>query len=228
MTHSKLLPPTRVEFEGKYLLRPVEPGDLLAIERGRAASLPFLHRFMEWSHHPTDRERFLERILVQWGNYFRGDEYEMALFDREGEFLVYTGFYPTVRINPRCYEIGYWTSALHANKGFATLATQMQIALIFEYLKGDRIEITVSIENHASLKVIEKCGFRYEGELRNFYPQGTEEMHNNGYIRERRVSLFSLIPEDRPQLPWYSSIVEKSLVVPLLEQPRPLSSYRSG
>lgn len=222
---AKIIPPAKIEFDERYIIRPVEPTDIPLIEEARNHSIATLRVFMDWSHQPYERERFLERVLTQWGNYFRGDEYEMAMFDKiSGTFLVYTGFYPTVRINPRCYEIGFWTSSTHRGKGYATLATQIQIAMIFEYFKGDRIEITANLENRASLQVIKKCGFRHEGELRNFYPKGSDQMFADGYTRERRVALFSLIPEDCPHLPWYREIVQKITLFPLLDPPSPLGT----
>lgn len=223
MPSSRPTAPEKIEYERTYVLRPVSPGDIPQIESALEASINELRVFMAWAHKPQGRTQFLDRVVTQWWNYFRGDEYEMALFDRKsGEFLVYTGFYPSPRINHNCYEIGFWTSSLHQGKGLATLATQMQIALIFEYFKGDRIEITSSIENQKSLAVIKKCGFVHEADMRNFYPLGTEEMFANGYTRERRAALFSLIPEDRPTLPWYDTIVDQITLYPVLEQPTPL------
>jgi RimJ/RimL family protein N-acetyltransferase len=216
--------PARVEYNQQYVLRPVVPADILQIEKALELSLDDLRPYMEWAHRPQDQTQFFDRVVTQWGNYFRGDEYEMALFDKtSGEFLVYSGFYPTVRINPNCFEIGFWTSSAHTGKGFATLATQMQIALIFEYFNGDRIEITSNIENRASLRIIEKCGFRHEGILRNFYPQGTQEMFDHGYTKERQASLFSLIPEDRSSLAWYPTILEHLTLFPPLAPPLKLS-----
>jgi ribosomal-protein-alanine N-acetyltransferase len=221
---TKIIPPARVEYDERLIIRPVEPKDIPIIEKARNETINDLHVFMDWSHQPLDRQSFLDRILIQWGNYFRGDEFEVAMFDKNsGAFLVYTGFYPSLRINPNAYEIGFWTSAAFRSKGYATLATQIQIVLIFEYFKGDRIEITASVKNQASLRVIQKCGFHYEGELRNFYPQGSDQMFAQGYIRERKAALFSLIPDDRVHLPWYEEIMSKMTLHPLLGPPELLS-----
>ncbi|MCC5832755.1 MAG: GNAT family N-acetyltransferase [Chlamydiales bacterium] len=218
------LPPARIEYKDLYVLRPVEPGDIPQIEEALEASLSDLRRFMSWAHHPLGREGMLERVLNQHALYFKGKEYELALFDKKtGAFLVYTGFYPTNRINPFCMEIGYWVSSLNKGKGLATLATRIQIALLFEYFKSDRVEITCSTENHASLRVIEKCGFHLEGELRNFYPKGNPRMYADGFTKERGGRLFSLVPEERPNLPWYREIVDNVVLFPLLERPQFLS-----
>jgi len=213
-------PPEKIEFNENYVLRPVEPGDVPQIEEALQASLKDLQRFMSWSHYPLGKEKFLERVLEQHACYFKGSEYELALFDKKSkEFLVYTGFYPVNRINPLCLEIGFWTASRHAGKGYATLATQIEIAVLFEYFKSDRIEITCNIENHASCRVIEKCGFQFEGELRNFYPKGTPKMYADGYIQERRAALYAITPEDRTNLAWYQDIVKEVTLFPLLEPP---------
>lgn len=223
--HNRPQAPARVEYNQQYILRPVEPADIPQIEKALHSSLKELRVYMAWAHHLQSRPQFFDRVVTQWWNYFRGDEYEMALFDKtSNEFLVYSGFYPTVRINSNCYEIGFWTSSAHKGKGLATLVTQIQIILIFEYFKGDRIEITSNLKNHASLRIIDKCGFHYEGELRNFYPQGTEQMFKAGYTKERRVSLFSLIPEDRASLQWYPTMLEKLTLFPVLDAPMSISN----
>ena len=220
MSADRPIPPARLEYANRFVMRPVEPADIPKIEEARAASLSELHCYMDWSHQVGGQNSFLQRVLTQWANYFRGEDYEMALFDKQsGDFLVYTGFYPSLRLNPHAFEIGYWTSSKHKGKGYATLATRLQIALIFEYFHGDRIEITCSPQNPASLRVIEKCGFHFEGTLRNFYPSGTEAMYAAGYIRERSVQLFALLPEDRSHLSWYPPLLPQITLYPLLDPP---------
>jgi RimJ/RimL family protein N-acetyltransferase len=222
---SRPFAPKKIEY-GQYVLRPVTPEDVPKIEEARNLSLEDLRVYMDWVHTPYERNRFLERVLLQLSNYYRGEEYEMGFFDISHEnFLVYTGFYPSVRINPHSYEIGFWTATPFKGKGFATLATKLQIALIFEYFKGDRIEITCNVENAASRRVIEKCGFLFEGELRNFYPQGTEEMFAAGYTKERRVAFFALTPRDRSSLPWYEELLKKTRIYTLLEEPASLKDF---
>jgi RimJ/RimL family protein N-acetyltransferase len=217
---SRPVAPAKIVYQDLYELRPVSITDIPQIELALKNSLTELQVYMAWAHATKNQEQFFRRVITQWWNYFTGEEYEMALFDsKTGEFLAYTGFYPSIRINPRSFEIGYWTASAHRGKGYATLATKMQIALIFEHFKGDRIEITCNLENQASMRVIEKCGFQFEGHLRNFYPAGTEKMFGNGYTKERTVSLFSLIPEDRDSLAWYASFLQGLTLYPVLDTP---------
>jgi RimJ/RimL family protein N-acetyltransferase len=117
-----------------------------------------------------------------------------------------TGYDRLHQFNPRATEIGYWTVAGHQGKGLATLVTQMLIITAFEALDSDRITITCNPTNSASQRVIEKCGFRYEGRLRNYYPEPTQEMLQNGYTTERSCFQYALIRKDRPTLLWYASL----------------------
>lgn len=220
---SRPFPPARIEYE-TFELRPIEPFDVPQITEALTNSLSALRQYMAWSHYPLSQQQFLERVLQQRTNYFKGVDYELGMFDKTtGEFLLYTGFYPSNRINPKCMEIGYWASSKHKGKGLTTLAAKIQIVLLFEYFKCDRIEITCHVENGASLRVIEKCGFQHEGELRNFYPQPSLQMVKDGFVEKREAHLFALISEDRPKLAWYPQVCAEITVFPLLGEPIKLS-----
>ena len=68
---SRPFPPCRIEYADRYVLRPVEPSDIPQIEEALQASLPDLRKFMNWAHHPLEREDFLGRILNQHALYFK-------------------------------------------------------------------------------------------------------------------------------------------------------------
>ena len=65
-----------------------------------------------------------------------------------------------------------------------------------------------NIENTASLRVIEKCEFKFEGNMRHACNKPTQEMLVDGYTNERTISYFSLIDEDKKGLSWYSDILK--------------------
>ena len=83
--------------------------------------------------------------------------------------------------------LGYWVSPEVAGKGVMPLA----VALVTDYLMDQvglhRVEINVRPENVASLRVIQKLGFRYEG-LKQRY------IHINGDWRDHYV--FALTHEE--------------------------------
>jgi ribosomal-protein-alanine N-acetyltransferase len=63
----------------------------------------------------------------------------------------------------RFASIGYWVDAQWAGRGIIPTAVALATDYCFRSLKLHRIEISIRPENKASLRVVEKLGFRYEG-----------------------------------------------------------------
>jgi ribosomal-protein-alanine N-acetyltransferase len=86
--------------------------------------------------------------------------------------------------------IGYWVSPEVAGRGVAPTS----VALVTDYLMNQvglhRVEIDVRPENTASLRVIEKLGFRYEGIKQRY-------IHINGDWRDHYI--FALTSEEVPE-----------------------------
>jgi ribosomal-protein-alanine N-acetyltransferase len=86
--------------------------------------------------------------------------------------------------------LGYWVSPEVAGRGVMPTA----VALVTDYLMDQvglhRVEINIRPENLASLRVIQKLGFRYEG-LKQRY------IHINGGWRDHYV--FALTKEELPE-----------------------------
>jgi RimJ/RimL family protein N-acetyltransferase len=60
-------------------------------------------------------------------------------------------------------ELHYWISADEWNKGYCTEASKRTIVHVFEDLNMHRAHVTHRENNTPSQKVIEKCGFIFEG-----------------------------------------------------------------
>jgi [ribosomal protein S5]-alanine N-acetyltransferase len=86
--------------------------------------------------------------------------------------------------------IGYWVSERFAGKGITPTSVALATDVCFTELGLHRMEICIRPENAASLRVVEKLGFRYEG-LRRRY------IHINGDWRDHYA--FALVREDVPQ-----------------------------
>ena len=86
--------------------------------------------------------------------------------------------------------IGYWVSPEVAGRGVAPTS----VALVTDYLMNQvglhRVEIDIRPENSASLRVIEKLGFRYEGIKQRY-------IHINGEWRDHYI--FALTAEEAPE-----------------------------
>jgi ribosomal-protein-alanine N-acetyltransferase len=83
--------------------------------------------------------------------------------------------------------IGYWISPEVAGRGVATTAVALAADYLFTTVNIHRVEIDIRPENLASLRVVEKLGFRYEG-LKQRY------IHINGAWRDHYV--FALTHEE--------------------------------
>lgn len=75
-------------------------------------------------------------------------------------------------------ELGYVIARRHWGHGFATLAVKEALKTGFQDLSIQRIEAFVDPDNLASQKVLEKCGFKREGYLRNY-------IVHKGVLRDR-------------------------------------------
>lgn len=85
--------------------------------------------------------------------------------------------------------IGYWVAADMAGKGIVTTAVALVSDYLFSIIGLHRVEIAIRPENAASLRVVEKLGFRYEGFKQRY-------IHINGDWRDHMI--FALTREEVP------------------------------
>jgi [ribosomal protein S5]-alanine N-acetyltransferase len=87
-------------------------------------------------------------------------------------------------------SIGYWVSEHVAGRGVIPTAVAMAGDYCLTVLGLHRLEINIRPENAASLRVVEKLGFRDEGVRRRY-------LHIQGEWRDHRT--FALTTEDVPE-----------------------------
>lgn len=85
--------------------------------------------------------------------------------------------------------IGYWVAERFAGKSVTPTAVALATDYCFFQLGLHRMEICIRPENEASLRVVEKLGFRYEGLRRNY-------IHINGEWRDHFC--FALVSDELP------------------------------
>jgi RimJ/RimL family protein N-acetyltransferase len=66
-------------------------------------------------------------------------------------------------------EIEYCIGRAYQGKGYATEATKAIIRYGFDKIGFNKVQICVRPSNIKSKRVIEKCGFEYEGTLRDYF-----------------------------------------------------------
>ncbi len=87
-------------------------------------------------------------------------------------------------------HVGYWVDSRIAGRGVMPTAVALAVDHCFRVLGLHRIEVNIRPENSASLRVVEKLGFREEGLRRSF-------LHISGAWRDHRS--FALTVEDVPE-----------------------------
>lgn len=85
--------------------------------------------------------------------------------------------------------LGYWMGERHAGHGIMSAAVPALCRYAFSALELMRIEAACLPENTASIRVLEKSGFRLEGHVRSF-------LAIDGVRRDHR--LFAVLPGDLP------------------------------
>ncbi|GAA5032300.1 GNAT family N-acetyltransferase [Microbacterium fluvii] len=86
--------------------------------------------------------------------------------------------------------IGYWVAERFAGRGITPAAVALATDICFRELNLHRMEICIRPENAASLRVVEKLGFRYEGMRRRY-------IHIDGDWRDHYT--FALVREEVPE-----------------------------
>ncbi len=113
--------------------------------------------------YPYDLElgrQYLARSVKRWENIADADELGFHI-DHEGDLIGGVGF-KKLQETP---EIGYWLGRPYWGKGFMSEALDAAIGWMFENTGHERLACEAMTENQASIKVMEKAGFRPVGEV---------------------------------------------------------------
>lgn len=94
-----------------------------------------------------------------------------AMVHKNNNKLIGTIGYDLLDRKNKRAEIGYDLNQYYWNQGFTTEAISEVIKFGFEQLDINRISAVVFLENKASIKLLEKSGFKKEGILRDYIIQ---------------------------------------------------------
>ncbi len=106
------------------------------------------------------------------GSYAREDYYRWAVIDRNTEECIGQIAYFLVDSKNHFAEIEYCIGSEFQCRGYATEATKAVIAYGFDRINLHKVQICTKTVNKPSKRVIEKCGFTYEGTLRDYFYMG--------------------------------------------------------
>lgn len=173
--------------DGLITLRPYRVSDIDSVYEAVRESIPELSLWMSWCHLDYSIEETKTWIGSQPDKWEKGAEYNFAISCDTGS--LYLGGCGLSVVDRGCgiANVGYWVRASQTNRGIATAATLLLAQFAFSELKLNRVELTIAVDNQASLRVADKAGATREGILRN-------RVIKNGTPSDAVV--FSFIPQD--------------------------------
>ena len=117
----------------------------------------------------TTKEEVKELLDKYIGSYEKEDYYRWAVTEKNsGECIGQTAYF-LVDSKNHFAEIEYCIGADFQCRGYATEATKAVIGYGFDRMNLHKVQICTKTINKPSKRVIEKCGFTYEGTLRDYF-----------------------------------------------------------
>lgn len=112
----------------------------------------------------------VDTLLNKYINsYQNNDYYRWAIIAKENEECIGQIAYFLVDTKNNFAEIEYCIGSAFQCRGFATEATKAVIDYGFSKIKLHKVQICHKSINVPSKRVIEKCGFHYDGTLRDYF-----------------------------------------------------------
>jgi RimJ/RimL family protein N-acetyltransferase len=98
-----------------------------------------------------------------------GTREAFAICDEPGGTFLGIALAPVIDRDSRTAELGYVVAPAARGQGVATEALRLLTDWGFSELGALRLELLISVDNDASKRVAERCGYMHEGVLRSLF-----------------------------------------------------------
>ena len=152
------------------LLRPPRAGDFTAWAGLRDRSRGYLQPWEPaWPEDDLTRIAFRRRLALYAREMDQGHAWPLFVFDPKGKTLYGAITLSNVRRGvAETGTLGYWIGQPYAGRGLGTAAVRAMAGFAFHSARLHRLEAACLPENVGSRRVLEKAGFRLEGEARAY------------------------------------------------------------
>ena len=151
----------------RTFLTPIDPGDGPELWTVVDESRWHLERWLPWvpfNNTPEASQRYADACAADWD---AGRAVRFGVRDRMSLALVgIVGLDSCVHLH-RATELGYWLSVSATGRGLMTEAAAAAVRFGLERMGVHRIRCAAATDNHASLRVISRLAFRFEGVARH-------------------------------------------------------------
>jgi len=164
-----LVIPTRTEIRAhpiesaRLILSPIEPADAGELWTAVEGSRAHLEPWLPWVPFNSDADasyRYAEASAVDWDH---GRACRFSIRDRKTRALYGVVGLEVFAHLHQSAELGYWLSKDVTGRGIMTEACRHLLTWAFSRLNLHRVRVAAATDNHASLGVIRRLGFRFEG-----------------------------------------------------------------
>jgi len=159
----------RLETE-RMTLRPPMHGDFRAWAGLRNDSRDFLSPWEPtWSEDHLSRKGFTNRVYWAQRSIANGNAVPLFLVRRADDALLGAITLDNIRRGPaQAGTTGYWIGEPFARQGYMKEAIEAVVHYAFRMLDLSRIEAGCLPENTPSRRLLEQCGYKYEGVAQSY------------------------------------------------------------
>jgi ribosomal-protein-alanine N-acetyltransferase len=154
----------------RLILRPPVHGDFRAWASLREESREFLAPWEPtWAADHLTRKSFTNRVYWAQRSITNGTAVPLLLIRRQDDALMGAITLDNIRRGPaQAGTTGYWIGESFARQGYMREAVQAMVHHAFTQLDLSRIEAGCLPENTPSRRLLESCGYKYEGVAQSY------------------------------------------------------------